>query len=419
VVEDFLDTINVTLHDFCTEMTGGWLFGYVEALQSAGVRSVLICISRQVDKPVRATHVPTGATISFLPVPRIYRFLRRRMCNPYGWSAAEMFGEARGVRRLVLTAVRDTSFYLTTPLRLLAGELRRQHCSAVVCQEYEFPRFDACVLVGQVMRLPVFASFQGGDYQRSRIERFVRPIALRGSDGLVIASCNEIQRVRKHYHVPAAKIARIFNPLDLELYGHADREEARAALHIPSEAKVVVWHGRISMHQKGLDVLLDAWQQVCRERPGQDLRLLLLGTGEDAEAFGRRMEDIPLRGISWDNRYVHDRDLIRQYLGAGDLYVFPSRHEGFPVALVEAMACGLPVVAADAQGVADILKEGERSGGLVVPRGNAVALAAATGRVLDDEAWGRELGQRARRRVEERFSLQSVGEQLRAFLLHG
>ncbi len=80
------------------------------------------------------------------------------------------------------------------------------------------------------------------------------------------------------------------------------------------------------------------------------------------------------------------------------------------------MACGLPVVAADAPGVPDILERGEDSGGLVVPRENASALALALGRVLDDEAWGRELGRRARHRAEQSFSLEKIGRKLRDFI---
>jgi len=120
--------------------------------------------------------------------------------------------------------------------------------------------------------------------------------------------------------------------------------------------------------------------------------------------------------VQWLNEFVHDRTTIRCYLSAGDVYAFASRHEGFPVALIEAMACQLPVVAADAKGVPDILAEGETSGGLVVPRNDAPALARALGRLLGDEAWSRELGRRARRRIETSFSLEAVGIQLRAFL---
>jgi starch synthase len=123
--------------------------------------------------------------------------------------------------------------------------------------------------------------------------------------------------------------------------------------------------------------------------------------------------------VLWLNEFVQDRSVIRRYLSAADVYAFPSRQEGFPVAPIEAMACGLPMVAADAPGIPDILEGGEASGGLVVPRDNAVDLALALGRLLEDKAWGRELGRRARRRVESCFSLEAVGRQLRAFLLNG
>jgi glycosyltransferase involved in cell wall biosynthesis len=121
--------------------------------------------------------------------------------------------------------------------------------------------------------------------------------------------------------------------------------------------------------------------------------------------------------VSWVNEFVHDRFAIRRYLSAADIYVFPSRHEGFPVAPLEAMGCGLPIVATDAQGIPDILEGGEASGGLIVPRDNAAELARALGRLLDDDAWRLELGKRARRRIEAEFSLEAVGRQLRAFLL--
>jgi starch synthase len=81
------------------------------------------------------------------------------------------------------------------------------------------------------------------------------------------------------------------------------------------------------------------------------------------------------------------------------------------------MASGLPVVAADAPGVPDILENGEFSGGLVVPREDSTALALALKRVLDDEPWRQELSKRARRRIEEHFSPEAVGPQLRDFLL--
>lgn len=119
----------------------------------------------------------------------------------------------------------------------------------------------------------------------------------------------------------------------------------------------------------------------------------------------------------WIDEYIRDRQKIQQYLSAADVYTLPSRKEGFPVAPIEAMACSLPVVAADVAGISDILAKGEANGGLVVPSGDAKALALALGRVLDDQAWGRELGKLARFRAEECFSFEVIGKQLRDTLL--
>ena len=103
-------------------------------------------------------------------------------------------------------------------------------------------------------------------------------------------------------------------------------------------------------------------------------------------------------------------------MSAGDVYVLPSRWEGFPVAPLEAMACGLPVVATSAPGIEDIFDRGEQSGGLVVPSEDAKELARCLNRLLGDEAEARLLGERARQRVTEAFSLEAVGAELQGFL---
>jgi len=416
LIEDFLDTIGVSFEAFCHEITGGWMFGYIEALRRVGVRTVLFCISNSVTEPVYYTHKNTGAKICALPAPELYQAIRREMVNPQGWTVRDMFGEVRGLRRLMLTGVKSVAPYLATPLGLLAKELRRENCQAILCQEYEYPRFDACNWLGWRMGLPVFATFQGGDFQVSPWERLSRPLSLKASAGLIIASQTEVQRVQTRYGVPATKIARIFNPLDLELWQPMDRAEARQLVGFPTEAEIVICHGRIDIHRKGLDILLEAWQQVCSDRPGRDLRLLLVGTGTQHNELGQMIAQMQLPGIVWVNEYVRDRALMRQYLTAADVYTLSSRHEGFPVAPLEAMACGLPVVAADAPGVPDILAGGEADGGIVVPREDAPRLAGGIGRILDDRPWGRELGKRARIRVETHFSLEAIGGQLRQFL---
>lgn len=423
VWDDFLDSIGVSLETFCEDGPGGWLLGYIEALRSVGIRTVLILISARVDQPLRLQHSATGMQISVLPAPKSYRAIRQQMANPNPYLAKnveEMLGKVQGGRQLWLKLLNLVAPYLATPVGSVAEEIRREGCCAIICQDYESPRFDVCTLLGKWLKRPVFASFQSGCFDPNRLGRWLRPLTMRACAGLMIGSQTEIERVCDRYRLPADRIAQIFNPIDLTLWTPIDRQEARAALGISPEAQVVVWHGRIEMSTKRLDILLDAWSTLCAERSaspaGQperelELRLLLLGTGQDAEILRQRIAALPLQNVVWINQYTTDRTEIRRVLSAGDIYAFPSVFEGFPVAPIEAMACGLPLVAAAASGVPDILNQGEASGGLLVPCGDVAAFTAALRSVLHDPVRAAELGQLARRRVEAAFSLESVGQQ--------
>jgi glycosyltransferase involved in cell wall biosynthesis len=366
VIEDYLDTAGVSLAAFRDEMTGGWLFGYVEALQSAGIDTTIFCASAGVDGVRHWTHRPTGAALCVLP--------GRRGVSPYR----------------------------ATPLRLLRRELLRYGCAAILCQEYEYARFDCCAALGLLMRIPVFATYQGGNYQRHFTERFVRPWSLRACSGLIIAPRQERERVQQKYGLHPERIAAIFNPVDPGLWYPEDRAQARAALGIPPEEQVAAWHGRIDIRNKGLDLLLEAWHMVGRGR------LLLAGDGPDAETLRRRIGADPR--IDWRDQYTLDRAWMRGFLSAADLYVFPSRHEGFAVAPLEAMACGLPVVATETSGL-----EGDESV-IVVPPDDPLRVAQSIDYLLFDADRCRRLGKSARRHAEAAFSPSAVGARLRHFL---
>jgi glycosyltransferase involved in cell wall biosynthesis len=400
--EDFHDRIRVSFEDFRDELTGGWLFNYVEALQRANLRPVLYYASARVDETLRFTHRPTGAEVRVLPSPRVHRKVR---------AAQERY-------RPGSPTMRTLASYLATPLRPLAQELKTDGCGIILCHEYEYPRFDVAVALGRRLRMPVFATFQGGESARARVERLLRPLAVHRAAGLIIASSHEAERVRKVYRLPPERVAAIPNPMDVRRWRPIPRDRARSELGIPTDARVVVWQGRVEVDKKGLDVLLAAWERVCQTHTEHNPLLLLVGTGRDADLLRRLVQSAPTGTVQWIDRYVTDRDLLWRYLATADVATLPSRREGFAVTLVEAMACGLPVVAAEVAGVVDALGERDEAAGIVVAREDAGALAAALGRLIADEALARTLGARGRRRAEERFSLEIVGDRLRSFLWH-
>ena len=417
LLEDFLDPLGLDVHDYTERMTGGWMFGYVDALARSGVRTVVVCVSSRVTAPVRHVHRRSGAAVWVLPATRAYRAVRRLLAEPYAWDRRTASGGRTGTGLLMAAVARHLAPYLSTPLRPLVHVLRAERCTAVLCQEYEEARFDVVALLGRIVGVPVSASYQGGDAARTGLERLVRGRSLQLARSLIVASAAESSRLQQRRGVPASQIVAIPNPLDVDEWAPGDRAQARASLGLPEAARIAVWHGRVELRRKGLDVLLDAWEQVVDAHREQDLRLVMLGTGPDAEALRERLAARPLHGVVWHDRYTLDRAELRRHLHAADVAVLSSRHEGFAVAPLEAMACGIPVVATDVPGVQDLLPRGERDGGLVVPAADPRALACGVAALLEDLPRARRVGARARARAVEAYSVDVVGRQLRSALL--
>jgi starch synthase len=415
LVEDYLDPLGRTIDDYAERLSGGWLFGYAEALRRVGVGTAIVCWSRAVERPTRRIHAPTGAVLWFLPPSPAYRAARRRLADPYAWTTRAAVGAKAS--RLRGRLARIAAPYLTATPVALARVLRQEGCRAVLCQEYEEGRFDVCVGLGRALRVPVFATFQGGDHTRTAVERVVRRRTVPRAAGLLVGAKSETDRVVRRYRMPRDRIAEVPNPLDPATVHRVPRGEARRALGLAEDAAVAVWVGRVDIHPKGIDVLLDAWERVRADLAPLRPTLLLLGTGSGAGWLHEQLAARRLDEVRWRDEYVLDRDVIGTHLSAGDVFVLPSRQEGFPVAPVEAMAAGLPVVACDAPGVRAVVGDGPGAGGVVVPREDAAALARELVRFLADRSQARAAGDAARRRAESTFSLDAVGAQLRALLV--
>jgi starch synthase len=389
VIEVFLDPLGLTADDFAARMDGGWLFGYVAALARQGRDAVIVYVSERVRTPERLIHAGTGAPIWLVPGRRT--------------------GAGRSRRSPSLQAVQQ---WRATPWRAFDTILTREGCSAVLVQDYEHARFDVLALLARRRGLPLFATFQGGDVTASSLEARVRRVSLGLCDGLIVPSARERHRLEHSYGIPADRLHAIPNPVDVVTWRPGPRAHARAALGIEPNGFLVAWHGRVDVHRKGLDVLLEAWRRVQASRP--QAKLVLIGSGQDHAAFATLIAGVP--GVEWRCNYTTDPAEVRLRLSAADAYVTLSRTEGLPVAPLEAMACGLPVVASDAHGLADIFAAGEAAGGLLVAREDAIAAAAALGRLADDTSLRARLGEAARREVERSYAPDVVGRHLAAVL---
>jgi glycosyltransferase involved in cell wall biosynthesis len=131
--------------------------------------------------------------------------------------------------------------------------------------------------------------------------------------------------------------------------------------------------------------------------------LVIAGDGDLREELAARTAQL---GLSEQIEFRGDINDVPTLLRDADIYVQPSFQEGMPNSVLEAMAAGLPIVATHVSGNVDLVTDGDN--GLLVPPGDAAALAAAIGRLLEDPALAQRMGQRSRLRVEREFGLPSV-----------
>lgn len=163
---------------------------------------------------------------------------------------------------------------------------------------------------------------------------------------------------------------------------------------------VAVGMGRL-VPQKGFDLLLDAFSQIAKKHP--EWSLVIIGKGPLREQLETQVKLLGLDGrVTFLGEITDPFSVLR----AGDLFVFPSRFEGFGNALVEAMGCGLPAISFDCvAGPSDIIRDGV-DGILVAPE-DVHALAAAMERLMGDARERERLARRALE-VSTRFSLEKI-----------
>lgn len=188
-------------------------------------------------------------------------------------------------------------------------------------------------------------------------------------------------------HVPASKVAVVANGLDFERYTPPHPR--------PTLRKVVVVANL--RQEKGHDVLMDAAPDVLRRYP--DAQFEIVGGGPE---LGTLLARADARGILHAFTFLGHRDDVPARLADGDIFVLPSRSEAFPNAVLEAMATGLPIIASGVGGILELIDEGRT--GLLVPAGDARALADRIGRLMNDASFAARLGGAARAEARARYS---------------
>jgi D-inositol-3-phosphate glycosyltransferase len=208
-----------------------------------------------------------------------------------------------------------------------------------------------------------------------------------------VVAANEVERAHliEHYAARRERIAVIPCGVDTELFAPGDRATARAALGLDVRP-TVLYVGRMTPI-KGLDTLLDAVATLRGRVP--DVRLLVVGGDTDEPRSthqGAVRERCRQLGLESTVRFIgpQPQEVLRTYYVAADVTVLPSHYESFGMVALEAMACGGAVIASRVGGLTTTVLDGVT--GLLVPEGDAEALAAQLAGLLARPELRRRLG---------------------------
>jgi glycosyltransferase involved in cell wall biosynthesis len=194
----------------------------------------------------------------------------------------------------------------------------------------------------------------------------------------------------------------------------AERQALRRRLHLPEGRPVVLFVG-VMMPDKQPHVLFDAWLHM-RRATGIVSTLVFVGASnpqlyELADRLDERVRTAADEsGYGSDVIFVAPTAAIEDYFRAADVFAMPSAREGLPIVLLEAMACGLPVVASHLPGSTDTMIE-PGVNGLLVPPGDVAGFAAGLERVLTNPDEAARLGAAARKTVVDRYTIGHVAGQ--------
>ena len=227
---------------------------------------------------------------------------------------------------------------------------------------------------------------------------------------VVAQSSLDARLLVQHYNIKPGKIRIIHNGVDGELFHPREKafaDSVRESLEIPEGAHLMVLAGGVALRGKGLESLLQA-MSFCSNRR---LFLAVLSGGASLpwQQMARRL------GLSSRVRFIARRDDFSRFLAAADLFVLPTVYEPFPNVVLEAMACGVPVLTTRKSGLADVVAHGE-SGYLVHNADCVLEMAAQIDCHFDQSASRqRRMGQTARQ-IAARMHLGWHARQVAAML---
>ncbi|MEW6328838.1 MAG: glycosyltransferase family 4 protein [Candidatus Micrarchaeota archaeon] len=230
--------------------------------------------------------------------------------------------------------------------------------------------------------------------------RLIEGLCVHLADRVTCDSRALIEEMARIYKVKSGKLAYIPNAVDVSIFKPLDKKKAREKLNLETGGKIILYTGRF-VREKGLPFLLDASEEIFRRNPGS--RILLVGGGFDEHIVKNWIEKNPKFAKSIRVLPYARYELMPHVYSACDVFVLPSLAEGMSRSVMEAMACGLPVVATRVGGNPELV---QKDTGILVEPENPAQLSGAVCELLGNEKKSKLFGKRAREFIAKNMSVE-------------
>ena len=285
----------------------------------------------------------------------------------------------------------------------------RMHHVDVIHAHWVIPSGFPAFLAARLLRKPCFITMHGGDVYYNKEEGYVYPklwyirpflkYTLRHADRLT-AITDDCRVHALNAGAPDGNIVIITNGADVRRFSKKNSDGVGAVREkFGLKGQKTIFACRQLIPRKGIRFLVQAMPRILKKHPR--VKLIVAGDGIERQSLEAMIADLGIRDRVFLVGWVPN-DQLPAYYNAADISVIPSLEEGFGIPAAEAMGCELPVVSSDAGGLVEVVDHGKN--GIIVPKGDAAALADAIIKLLDRPEIGRRYGRAGRKKAEDVFS---------------
>lgn len=233
--------------------------------------------------------------------------------------------------------------------------------------------------------------------------------SIRGAEAVICVSKELGESLKKDYFLEPKKLFTVYNGVDINKFkvrSEKLKAEYKNNLGIGDKEKVLLYLGRLE-REKGIQILVEILPEVFSEL--KNVKCLIVGDGPLYKELINKTKNLNIENKVIFTGQVPYEETVKYY-NAADLFVFPTlRIEGLPMVLVEAAACGLPVVASNIGGVPSVVEDG-KTGFLIKPK-DKEALKKSIIKLLKEEDLRKTMSDDAQRKAQENFTQEKMSQE--------